>query len=214
MRASKADPKTQSSTSSEDHTHPTTAFYNATSTARAHLQVILKRALALRRADLVLEEEPQPLDGGAVAHELGELGRVGAGLVEGIGEARGGGDVAADAPAAGGVLVLLAQEERVQELGALRVGRILEDGAGLRPGDEAALGGERGVVGSRGLEAEGGGEGGDVGAVGGADERGRGCRATHPTWVIFEQLVEPFGAILLEDEVEGVEDGILVGVSV
>lgn len=100
----------------------------------------------------------------------------------------------------------------MQQLGAFRMRRVLQDGAGLRPGDEAARRfGEGDVVGGGRLQAEGGGEGGNVGAVGVGDEGGGGGGAADPAGVLGEEGVEPREALVAEDEGEGVEHGVLVG---
>lgn len=100
----------------------------------------------------------------------------------------------------------------MQQFRALRVRRVLQDRARLRPRDEGAGGrGEGDVVGGGRGQAEGGGEGGDVGPVRVADQRGRRGAAADPARVLGEEGVEPREALLAEDEVEGVEDGVLRG---
>lgn len=98
----------------------------------------------------------------------------------------------------------------MQQLRALRVRGVAQDRARLRPRDEGARGGgERDVVGRGRRQAEGGGEGRDVAAVRGADERRRRGGAADPARVLGEEGVEPGQSLLAEDEVEGVEDGVL-----
>lgn len=173
--------------------------------------VVLQRAQSLGRANPVLKEETQPLDSGAVGHELGKLGHIGAGHLPDARVARGRVDVAADGPATSRGLVLLGQDERVQQLSALGMGSILENGTGLGPRDEVARGGrEREVEGRRGRQANGSGEGCNVGAVGAGDE-GRGRASTaDPARLLGEQLLKPLVALLLHDEVEGEEHRIVV----
>lgn len=128
----------------------------------ARSNVILQRTDALRGTDPILKEEPEALDGGAVGHPLGELGRVGAVHVDDGREAVGVVDVAAHAPAAARRLVLGAREERVQQLGRLRVRRVAQDRPRLRPADERAFGRVRHVVRRAARIAAAAGEGGGV----------------------------------------------------
>lgn len=162
------------------------------------LQVIDQRAEPLRRANQVLIKELQPLDTWTVRHEAVEL--IGVGRVEfRQGRVSGGRiDVLADAPHArvGRVLVLVAQEEVVQELGALRVWGVLEDGAALAPGDEEAVLGDGYVVGRRGGHADAAAEGCGVCAVGLADEGDGSGGAADPARSLGEELLEPVEAIL------------------
>lgn len=164
------------------------------------LQVVNQGAETLRRADEVLEKQLQPLDPWAVRHETVEL--VGVGGVE-LRESRVSGgrrDVLADAPHARvvGVLVLVGQEEVVQELGALRMGGVLEDGAALAPGGEEAVLGDGDVEGGGGEHANAAAKGCGVGAVGLAHECGRGGRAANPARILGEQLLEPVETVLLK----------------
>lgn len=88
--------------------------------------------------------------------------------------------------------------------------RVLENSAGLRPRDKGpSVRREGDVEGRSGLKTDGGGEGGGVSAIGGRDEcRGR-CRAPDPARVLSNERVEPSFALLLENQVECVENGVL-----
>lgn len=130
--------------------------------SRPRSNIILQGTDTLRRTNPILEEEPEALDGGAVSHPLGELGRVGAVHVDDGREAVGVVDVAAHAPAAARRLVLGAREERVQQLGRLRVRRVAQDRARLRPRHERAFGRVRHVVRRAARVATAAGEGGGV----------------------------------------------------
>lgn len=139
---------------------------------RSNLQLINQRAKSLRCADPVLVEELQPLNAWTIGHETVKL--VGVGGVE-LRQSRVSSrrrDVLQDAPHAriGGVLVLFSQEEVVQELGALRVGSVLEDGAALAPCDEEAVLWDGNVERGGGSHADAAAEGCGVGVVGLADE--------------------------------------------
>ena len=85
----------------------------------------------------------------------------------------------------------------MEQLGALWVRRVFEDGAVLRPGGEGALGGVGEAEGWEGDVANGGGECCCVGAVGGCDESCWCCGAADPARILREEGVEPGGAVLL-----------------
>lgn len=139
----------------------------------SNLQTINQGAESLRRADPVLVKELQPLDPWTIGHETVKF--VGVGGVE-LRQSRVSSrrrDVLEHAPHArvGGVLVLVGQEEVVQELGALWVWSVLEDGAALAPGDEEAVLGDGNVERGGGSHADAAAEGCGIGVVGLADER-------------------------------------------
>lgn len=138
----------------------------------SHLQIIDQGAESLRCADPVLVKQLQPLDPWTIGHETVKF--VGVGGVE-LRQSRVSGgrrNVLEDAPHArvGGVLVLVGQEEVVQELGALWVGRVLEDGAALAPCDEEAVLGDGNVERGGGNHADAATEGCGISGVGLADE--------------------------------------------
>lgn len=87
----------------------------------------------------------------------------------------------------------------MQQLRALRVRRVLEDCARLRPRHEGRRVGREGRIDGRGrAEAAGAGEGGGpLGRVV-AQEGARGGGAAHPERVVGEEAVEPFGAEVLD----------------
>lgn len=162
-----------------------------------HLDVIDQGAHALGSADAVLVPEAEALDAGAVLHPAVKGKNVGVLHLGDLGEASGGRDVAADAPAVL-LLELGGEHEGGQQLGALGVRRVLEDAAPLAPGDEIRVVGEGGAdVGHVG-EADGRGEGRRQGAVLLGDEgEGRG-RAADPGGILRKQLVEPGIALFLQ----------------
>lgn len=84
----------------------------------------------------------------------------------------------------------------MQELGALRVRGVLEDGAALAPGGEEAVLGDGDVEGRGGGHAGAAAEGRGVGAVGLADECHRSGSAADPAGSLGEQLLEPVEAVL------------------
>lgn len=139
----------------------------------SNLQTINQGAESLRRADPVLVKELQPLDPWTIGHETVKF--VGVGGVE-LRQSRVSSrrrDALEHAPHArvGGVLVLVGQEEVVQELGALWVGSVLEDGAALAPCDEEAVLGDGNVERGGGSHSDAAAEGCGIGVVGLADER-------------------------------------------
>lgn len=106
-------------------------------------------------AETHLIVNPLPLNLIAVSHPLAKGSGVRPGHLKDLrvlGRLR---RVAADPPAAAECLVLVAEDVAVQELSALRVRRVLEDGACLGPGDELALDGVRDVEGSGRVEDAG-----------------------------------------------------------
>lgn len=167
---------------------------------RIYLQVIDQRAESLRRSNKVLIKQLQPLDARTVCHKAVELISVGGVKFRQSRVSGGGINVLADAPHArvSGILVLVAQEEVVQEPGALGVRGVLEDGAALAPGDEEAVLGDGDVVGRRGGHADAAAEGCGVGAVGLADECDGGGGAADPARSLGEELLEPVEAILAD----------------
>lgn len=84
----------------------------------------------------------------------------------------------------------------MQELGALRMGGVLEDGAALAPSDKKAVFGDRDVEGSCGQHADAAAEGCGVGAVGLADECDRSGGAADPARPLGEELLKPAVAVL------------------
>ena len=132
-------------------------------------QVIFKRAQSLRSTNLILKEEPQSLHIRTISHPLRKLWRIGVRLLKNLLRTRRRRDILPSAPAHL-LLILIAQHVVVQQLGSLRVRCVLQDGAGLRPGDEGAFGGDSVVVAWGGLEGVAGGEGCYAAAIGGVEE--------------------------------------------
>lgn len=86
----------------------------------------------------------------------------------------------------------------MQELRALRVGSVLEDGAALTPCDEEAVLGDGDVQGGGGSHADATAEGSSIGAVGLADECHGSAGAADPAGSLGQQLLEPAKAVLLK----------------
>lgn len=86
------------------------------------------------------KEETKPLNQTGVGLESSKLSRVGRSFVPEGGRSLGRGNVPTNRPQARGLLELRAQDEVVKQPGSFGIGRILQDGRGLGPGDELALG--------------------------------------------------------------------------
>lgn len=84
----------------------------------------------------------------------------------------------------------------MQQLGALGMGSVLEDGTALAPVNEISVLGDRNVERGGGQQSDAAGEGGDVGAVGLADECDRSSSAADPARSLSEKLLEPAIAVL------------------
>ena len=86
----------------------------------------------------------------------------------------------------------------MQELRALRMGSILEDGAALAPSNEEAVLGYRDIEGRGGNHADAAAESGGGGAIALADECHRSGGAADPARSLGEKLFEPIDAVLPE----------------
>lgn len=170
---------------------------------KPRLDIIIKGAETSGSTEAHLVVNPLPLNLSTVSHPLAKGSGVRAGHLKNLGVLCRLGRVAADTPAAADGLVLVAEDVAVQELGALRVGRVLEDGARLGPGDELALDRVGDVQGRGGVEdARRGEAGGPLRVVLGEDCARCACSA-HPAGVLGDKLVQPGAAVLLFTVVRG-----------
>ena len=159
-----------------------------------HLQIINERTQPLRSAEPIFKEEPDPLHVTAISHPLSKARRIRMRLLQDLLRSRRRSNILPGAPASAALRALIAQQEVVQQLGALGVRCILQDGAGLWPGDEFAFGGEAELEAWGVAEGVRRGEGGCAAAVGGAKD-GAGCLgAADPAGVVGEEGLEPFHA--------------------
>ena len=182
-----------------------------TSTVGNRSEVIFQRAQPQRRPQRVLKEEPQPLHRPAIGHELAKLRHVRIVHVNNRRESRGRLDVPPHGPRSRRAHVVRVEHERAKKLRALGVRRVLEDRHRLRPGDEVAGDGrEREVERRVRSEADRGRERRDVRPVRVRNERRGRARPAHEARILREERVEPRGALLAEDEVERVQDGVVV----
>lgn len=138
-----------------------------------------------------------PLDLSTVSYPLAKSSGIGAWHLKNLRVLGRLGGVGADTPAAADGLVLVAEEVAVKELGALRVGRVLEDGSRLWPGDELALDGVGDVQGRGRVEDARRGEAGGPLRVVLRENGARRAGSAHPAWVLGDELVQPGAAILL-----------------
>lgn len=115
-------------------------------------------------------------------------------------------DIATDRPRLHLALVLGAEQEVVQELGALLVGGIPENGSALGPAHVVALGRVREVKCGRDEAAAAGAEKGGLGlgAVGGDEGRRRG--AADPARVLLQKTIEPRRAVFGEADGRTISD--------
>lgn len=77
------------------------------------------------------------------------------------------------------------------------MGRVLEDGGGLRPRDKLGLGGKRVVGAWNGGEASEAREGCRLGAIRGQDQGDGGPGAADPAGVLGEKGIQPLDAVPL-----------------
>jgi hypothetical protein len=105
-------------------------------------QIIDKRTQALRSTEPILKEEPDPLHIVAISHPLSKTRRIRMRLLQDLLRSSRRSNILPSAPPTAALQALVAQHEVVQQLGALGVRCVLQDGAGLGPGDEFAFGGE------------------------------------------------------------------------
>ena len=159
-------------------------------------QVVNERAKTLGSADLVFVKEPSPFDIVTICHPRCKRRSICARLLEDGLRTLTRWDILANTPAATG-LVFVAEHETMQQFCAFGVWCLLQDGAGLWPGDEFAFGGEAELEAWGVAEGVRRGEGGCAAAVGGTNERARGCCAAYPARVVGKQRVKPFLAKLL-----------------
>lgn len=161
----------------------------------AHLHIILERAETLSSSNPGLVPQLLPLDLGPVQHVGKETSDVGVGLLENVGEV--GGGIGADGPLGRSELPLVAEEPVVEQLGALGVGRVLEDGCGLGPSDVGCVGRASGVD-ATAARATASAKGSNVGGVGEGELGAGGSASTNPGRVLGEKGVEPFDTELLD----------------
>jgi len=93
----------------------------------------------LRSPNPVLEKEPEPLNSCSISHELTKLCRIRSNLIHNLFIPSRSWKVLSYTPGASNILVLVAQNPAVKELGSFRMGGILEDRTGLGPAYKFAL---------------------------------------------------------------------------